>query len=243
MLKKLVRSLAKKSGYEILGKTLSYARNRSLYGLIQQEQINLVLDVGANMGQFASELRTFGYTGRIISFEPLPLAHAALRKQAEADRNWTIANRTAIGAETGSIEIHVAGNSVSSSILEMLPSHSQAEPQSSYIGTETVPIHRLDDLCNFVPTDRVLLKIDVQGYERQVLEGAQRVLGNCRAVISEMSLVPLYDGQILAREMWNLMAAEGFDTWSLESGFRHPETLRMLQIDGAFVRSKDGSRA
>jgi FkbM family methyltransferase len=236
MFKGFIKSLAKWSGYEIVGFPRAYAARRSLAGLLRQEQINLVLDVGANTGQFVEELRAAGYRGRIVSFEPLASAHERLRKHAEGDPNWTVADRTAIGAESGSVDIHVSKNSVSSSILDMLPSHFQADPQSRYLETETVPVKRLDDLISVAPTDRALLKLDVQGYERQVLDGAMRVLADCRAVISEMSLVPMYDGELRAREMWDLLAAQHFEPWSLETCFRNPETGRVLQLDGLFVR-------
>lgn len=241
MLKGFVKSLAKRCGYEILGPLSAYATQRSLVGLLRHEQIDLVLDVGANSGQFVDELHKSGYSGRIVSFEPLSSAHARLCDKAAAVTNWTIADRTAIGASKGSVEIHVSGNSVSSSILDMLPSHSEAEPNSIYIGSETVPVNRLDDLYTPAPSDHILLKIDVQGYERQVLEGAPGVLGTCRAVITEMSLVPLYDGQMLAKELWEVLVANDFVPWSFEPGFRHPETGRMLQIDGVFVRRSKGS--
>ncbi len=236
MLKGVVRSFTKLCGYEILGPSRAYATQRSMAGLLRQEQINLVLDVGANTGQFVEKLHAFGYRGRIVSFEPLSAAHARLRSKARTHPNWTIAERTAVGAEAAAVEIHVSGNSVSSSILDMLPSHSEAEPVSIYIGTETVPVNRLDDLYVLSKTDRVALKIDVQGYERQVLEGAPRLLGSCRAIIVEMSLVPLYDRQVLAKDLWDLLARQGFEPWSLEPGFRDPESRRMLQVDGLFVR-------
>jgi FkbM family methyltransferase len=240
MLRGLVRGLLRWRGYEVRRVRrgdLAFAEQRSLAGLLQQQEINLVLDVGANTGQFVSELRRNGYRGRILSFEPLSSAHELLCLQARSDPNWTIAERTAIGAETGSIEIHVSGNSVSSSILDLLPRHTEAAPQSTYIGTETVPIHRLDDLYKPSDADRVLLKIDVQGYERQVLEGAQSILSTSQAVMSEMSLMGLYEGQILARELWDLLTSRGFEIWSLEPSFRHPETGRTFQVDGMFVRS------
>ena len=236
MLKGIARSLLKRRGFEIRQGDLAFAEQRSLAGLLQQQQINLVLDVGANTGQFVCQLRAGGYTGRIISFEPLAPAHLALRTLAESDPDWTIADRTALGAEAGSVEIHVSSNSVSSSILDMLPGHAEAAPQSGYVATETVPLNRLDDLYSPSASDRVLLKIDVQGYELQVLQGAQRVLERCAAVISEMSLVPLYDGQVLARELWDLMDSKGFEAWSFEPSFRHPQTGRTLQMDGMFVR-------
>lgn len=242
MLKRLVQSFAKRCGYEILGSRCAYAAHRSLAGLLRQEQINLVLDVGANKGQFAYELLSYGYRGRIVSFEPLSSAHALLRSNAERFPNWTVADRTAIGAERGSVEIHISGNSVSSSILDILPSHLEAAPRSIFIGSETVPVNRLDDLCALFPDDRALLKIDVQGYEKQVLEGASRVLSACRAVHVEMELLPLYEGQVLARELWDLLTAKGFEPWSLEPGFRNPVTFRMLQLDGVFIRRKEESQ-
>jgi FkbM family methyltransferase len=224
-----------------MGPPRAFAAHHSLSGLLRQQHINLVLDVGANTGQFVDELRNTGYSGKVVSFEPLASAHAALRSRAQRDPNWTIADRTAIGAEAGSVEINVSLNGVSSSILGMLPAHAEAEPQSSYMGAETVPVNRLDDLYLLDPEDRPMLKIDVQGYERQVLAGAPQVLGQCLAVIVEMSLVPLYDGQVLARELWDLLAAQGFGPWALEPGFRHPDTGRMLQIDGIFVRPQGAS--
>jgi len=164
-----------------------------------------------------------------------------LCRNSQFDSNWTVADRTAIGAETGSVEIHVSGNTASSSILDMLPIHSNVAPESIYLSTEKVPMNRLDDLYAPSSSERVLLKIDVQGYEKHVLEGATRILGSCRAVISEMSLVPLYEGQVLANELLGLLEARGFEPWSLEPFFRDPVTGRLLQFDGVFVRGKDAS--
>ncbi len=241
MFKRLVKSFVMRCGYEILRYPRPSEAHRSLGGLLRQEQINLVLDVGANTGQFVTDLRMAGYNGRIISFEPLSSAHAKLCMQAKEDSNWTIADRIAIGSETGVVDIHISGNSMSSSILEMLPTHSEAAPESSYVSVESVSVRRLDDICTLAPGDRVLVKIDVQGFERQVMEGARHVLANSRAVISEISLVPLYEGQVLAKEIWDLLAMQGFVPWSLEPCFRHPETGRLLQLDGTFVRGDNES--
>ena len=241
MVKNLIRRFARRYGYEILGPVHSYATHRTLSGLFRQEGINLVLDVGANAGQFASELLAGGYTERIISFEPLSAAHAKLSNYAKNHSNWTVADRTAIGAEKGSVEINVSGDSWNSSILGMLPFKAALSPQSAYVGTESVPLNRLDDLSNFSPNDRVFLKIDVQGYEKQVLEGAPRVLAACRGVQAEMSLLPLYEGQVLARDVWDFLISRGFEPWALEPGFRNPKSGRMQQVDGVFFRSGETS--
>jgi FkbM family methyltransferase len=233
----LLKAIAKRYGYEILGPSRSYASERSRAALLRHEKINLVLDVGANEGQFAGDMRSFGYGGRIISFEPLSDAHAQLLRRAQADPVWTVADRMAIGSAMGSVEIHIAGNSWSSSVLNMLPAHLALAPESAFVGTETVPMNRLDDICTVSETDRVLLKIDVQGYERQVLEGASATVRKCQAVICEMSLIPLYEGQPYAIEIWEMLMKCGFEPWSLEPGKRDPANGRMSQVDGYFVRS------
>jgi hypothetical protein len=103
---------------------------------------------------------------------------------------------------------------------------------------ESVPLNRLDDLCSITSGDRTLLKVDVQGYEKQVLDGATTVLGKALAVQIELSTVALYEGQASARQLMEYFFAQGFDIWSLEPVLRQPETLRLLQLDCIFVRAR-----
>jgi FkbM family methyltransferase len=229
MLKEMVRSIAHLSGYEVMSLKRAQADRRCVATLIREERVNLVVDVGANIGQFARWIREVGYAGRMLSFEPLAHAHQGLSSVARQDSLWTVAPKMALGDAYGEIEIHVAGNSV-------LAAHQQAAPDSAYIETEKVMVNRLDDVCPVVPEDRLLLKIDVQGYEKAVLDGAPRVLEYCRAVIIEMSLVPLYEGQSLAMEMWEYLMSLGFQACDFNPGFRDPLSGRMLQMDGVFVR-------
>ena len=102
--------------------------------LLKDYRIDLVLDVGANTGQYARQLRELGYKGRIVSFEPLSSAVAELRRAAAYDANWQVRNH-ACGAENGKREIRVAANSQSSSFLPMKAEHLDAFPDSCYIGT------------------------------------------------------------------------------------------------------------
>jgi FkbM family methyltransferase len=204
--------------------------------LLGEERVNLVVDVGANLGQFALWIREVGYRGRILSFEPLALAHQSLNCVARRDALWTVAPRMALGNASGDVDIHVSRNGVSSSILPMLTAHQRAAPDSAYVQTETIALNPLDEVCPLVPEDRLLLKVDVQGYEKNVLDGASRVLKHCRAIIVEMSLVPLYDGQSLALELWEYLMSLGFHACYFTPGFRDPRSGRMLQMDGVFVR-------
>jgi FkbM family methyltransferase len=197
-----------------------------------------VLDVGANIGQFGQHLRGLGYGGDIVSFEPLSDAHAALQAAAAGDARWHVAPRAAIGAESGEIEINVAGNSASSSILAMLDRHRDVAPQSAYVGRETVPLMRLDDAAAAYPGDpaRTWLKIDTQGYEAQVMAGAPELLRTVRAVQCEVSFAPLYAGQPLFEAICASMAGHGLAVWAVWPGFVDPASGRLLQADMVFAR-------
>jgi FkbM family methyltransferase len=236
MLKKIVRSLAHLAGYEIMSLARAQSDSLCLAAILMEQEINLTYDVGANLGQFAQSTREIGYKGRIVSFEPLTDAYQKLCLAAKNDPWWIVAPRMALGSASGEIEVHVARNGVSSSVLPILSAHTQAEPASAYTQVEKVRLNRLDDVYPLSKNDNLLLKIDVQGYEKAVLEGAASVLKDCRAVIVEMSLVPLYEGQPLALELWDYMARLGFQARYFKPGFSDPRSKRLLQMDGVFVK-------
>lgn len=207
---------------------------------LRRHNINLVFDVGANTGQFARALRNSGFNGRIISFEPISAAWEELSQVSRSDSLWEVAPRAAIGERDGEVEIHVSGNSFSSSLLSMLDSHVEALPSSSYVRTERVPMLRLDNIGpQYFSADSVLfIKIDTQGYESQVLQGAERVLERTVGLKVELSLSPLYDGQSLYREIAGDLEAKGFEIWDIAPAFVDPHTERLLQIDATFFRSE-----
>ena len=115
-----------------------------IYQAIKKVKTNVLLDIGANTGQFASEIRQKGYGGKIISFEPLVNARKKLIDNASKDKNWIVHEQVALGDHNGFVDINISKNSVSSSILPMLSSHSDAEVNSVYIGNERTPIITLD---------------------------------------------------------------------------------------------------
>lgn len=199
--------------------------------------VDTVLDVGANLGQYGAGLRAGGYRGRLVSCEPLPDAYAELAKRAAADVRWTSVC-AAVGSEPGTVEVNVAANSYSSSILPMTDAHLGAAPGSRYVGTVRVPMTTVAELIgsqSLTPA-RTLLKVDTQGYESPVLDGAGERLAEFAAVQLELSLVPLYTGQVLAHELCARLAGLDFTLFSLEGGFGDRLTGRMLQFDGLFVR-------
>ena len=208
---------------------------------LQHIDADLIFDIGANTGEFAEETRDAGFEGEIVSVEPLSTAHALLVDAARDDPKWLIHPRCAIGDFNGEIEINIAENSVSSSVLPMLESHSDVSKDSAYIGSEKVPIARLDDLVQTYLSARsdanYLIKIDTQGFEWQVLDGAPEALKNAKGVLCELSLAPLYEGQRLWRDIVDRLEGEGFTLWALLKGFTDNRKGRSLQVDAVFLRS------
>jgi FkbM family methyltransferase len=201
-------------------------------------KIDILFDIGANKGQFSSYLRMFGYEGKIVSFEPLSDAHKILEKTAHTDGKWIVHDRTAIGDFDGKININISGNSQSSSILPMLDTHTSVAEKSAYIGTEEVSISRLDTLLPFYIStkERLFLKIDTQGFEWNVLDGAESTLKKAHGILCELSLVPLYDGQKLWLDVIHRLEQEGFTLWSIKKGFSDPRNGQTLQLDATFFR-------
>lgn len=237
-LKKRMKRLINGVGYDLRRISPSSNPSFQLLKAFKRFQIDLVLDIGANQGQFSLDLRAVGYAGKIVSFEPLPDAYAVLAKNAAADGNWLVHPQAAIGDYDGQTQINIAANSVSSSILPMLESHASAARNSAYVDVETVPINRLDSVAQAYlgEAKHPFLKIDTQGFEWQVLDGAAETLAGARGVLCELSLVPLYEGQRLWLDMIQRLEREGFTLWALQRGFTDSRDGRTLQVDAIFFR-------
>jgi FkbM family methyltransferase len=204
--------------------------------VIRATEADVVLDAGAGVGQFAGWLRGEGYGGRIISFEPVAEAFTELQRRADADPAWTCVN-VALAERDGDAVVNVSGNLWSSSLLPMTREHEAAAPSSAYVGQERVRVARLDSLDVIRPENRAYLKIDVQGAEGAVLDGAASVFDRIVAAELELSLVELYEGQELLPTLRERMRSEGFVlVWLGESIFRDPASDEILSVDGIFVR-------
>lgn len=234
-----IRKLALKFGVELNRYHPAQSQDARMSRLLAHHGIDLVLDVGANTGGYGKSLREIGYRGDILSFEPLEQAHAELTQAAASDARWHIAPRMAVGSEDGEIVINVAGNSVSSSVLPMHDAHAQAAPLSRYVGSQRVPLSRLDSVSHpaLALGRMTLLKIDTQGYEMPVLQGAVGLLPHVQGIQLELSVIPLYEGQALYREMIDWLAGQGYELWNIVPGFLDESSGRLLQFDGVFFRN------
>lgn len=204
--------------------------------LLQSYGIDLILDVGANTGQYAARMRGIGYKGEIVSFEPMRAAYEQLAGNSAADTAWSCRD-FALGDSESELNIHVSGNSVSSSILPMLAEHEKHAPASKVTNDEAIRVKRLDglpDWNDWTEKKGIWLKIDVQGYEDHVLTGASGCLDKVAAIQLELSLRPLYSNQLTLIPMLERLADLGFDPVAFEPGFTDKQSGELLQVDGIF---------
>lgn len=235
-IKNNLRRILRKVGFDICHFTPSQHPIARRKKIIEYNEIDTVIDIGANAGQFAQQLRNeVDYKNKILSFEPQSTAFDLLSANATGDSKWEVFNY-ALGDTEEKKEINIAANSLSSSLLGMLPTHLQSAPESKYIGKEMISIKTLDSLfgvlCN--PNDNVYLKIDTQGYESRVLNGAEKSLEHINIVQLEMSLLPLYEGEMVYNDMCMLMKEKGYNLIGIEIVSTNRLTGQLLQVDGIF---------
>lgn len=238
-MKSFIKQMLHRVGFELRRFSVEQSENARFISMLRTHNVNLIFDVGANAGQFGVLLREIGFDGKIISFEPLSDARESLLNISRNDPMWQIALQTAIGEENGEIEIQIAGNSQSSSVLDMLDTHVRAAPDSKYIGKEKVALRTLDSIApDYMDSNSIaFIKIDTQGYETQVMNGAKKLMSQIVGLQVEISLVPLYKGQCLFDEMLKKLKNDGFELWSISTVFSDPNTAQLLQVDATFFRA------
>jgi FkbM family methyltransferase len=233
-LRNLLKRAALRIGVDV--RSARHTEDKIMQALMYRLRPSVVLDVGANVGQYARKLRVLGFRGLIISFEALAVAHARLVDAAAGDAHWLAAPRAVVGSETGTTAINVAGNSVSSSVLPMTSLLLDAVPNVVYVATEQVPGIRLDAVAEIPQQGSLMLKIDTQGYELEVLRGATTLFQRISLLQLELSLVPLYEGAPVMTDIIAYLGSHGFDLFQLIPAFRDERDGRLLQVEGFFVR-------
>lgn len=206
--------------------------------------VSTIIDIGANEGQFARSVFASGYRGRVISFEPLAQQNGRMQAAAAGlGGRWIVAPPCALGNSNGTVEFNAAKGHAASSVLQPNKALTDLGTQYATLEKRSVRLARLDDVmaADYPGCERSFIKVDVQGYELDVLKGGANTLAAACGVKLEMSLAPLYEGQALADEIHGLMLAGGFVLWDLEPGFRDRNTGRLLQYDGLYIRADKAS--
>jgi FkbM family methyltransferase len=157
--------------------------------------INVVIDVGANDGDYGREIRDRGYNGLIVSFEPNPMAYERLKTSIDYDSKW-IAYPYAIGDYNGEAQLSVAENDSMSSLKDLTEFGKNTGAKT--VATRSVKIVRLDSFLLDHPelVENIYLKIDTQGFEMEVLLGTGDMLKSITAVQAEIALIHTYEGEI-----------------------------------------------
>ncbi len=236
-MKQILKDLINGSPFELAARKLlpkpRYMNAIEFFG------VDVIFDVGANSGQFALSTLLNGFVGDVISFEPTSAIYKRLEKNSQKFSNWQIHERSAIGERCGDTTINIAGNAAaSSSILPMGTTHRDVAPKANFVGSESVVLITLDSVFNSYTKEnsKCFLKIDVQGYEDQVLRGASESIKKIKAAKLECSVVSLYEGDKTFEYYFDFFKKNGFELFDLERGLSNPNTGQLLQFDALFVR-------
>jgi FkbM family methyltransferase len=206
---------------------------RDMMDFITDRDINFILDVGANVGQFGEMMRAKGYRGRIVSFEPIAIVYQDLAAKAMADGDWE-ANNFALGATTEHTTINVAASSVFSSMLPSRTAAADFNDTAAVTHTETIEVRKLDDVFPTTPGN-ILLKIDTQGYERQVLEGGRQSLPMVKGILMELPIIHLYEGIWRFHEAIEFMEDAGFVPAQIHPvNYHSADRVSLVEVDCLF---------
>jgi FkbM family methyltransferase len=228
-MKHLIRGALKRVGRDIV------RFQPHLIDFLNHRGIDQVIDVGANTGQFAAELRKERYRGHIISLEPIAKVFEVLRRNSASDPKWTALN-VAAGARSETAQISVSENTVFSSLNRTTPIAEAFDPQARVVAIETIQVRRLDELFKDLPGS-IFLKIDTQGYEAQVLAGGGDFMKRVLGVQMELPCVHLYEGVWSMAEAIKTMDSLGFTLFQVRTvNVSKTDPLAPIELDCVFGR-------
>lgn len=195
-----------------------------------------ILDIGANRGMFSKTAHYVFPGAEIYAFEPLQDCYQDLCKLRDKIAKFECYN-VALADMAGESLIHRSVYSESSSLLPMDQLHKEAFPYTATVHLERIEKQIMDSILADRSIKRpVLMKLDVQGYENFVLNGAQQTLKLTDYILCELSFVPLYEGQVLFDDIYRQLISAGFRYSGQIAELRDPRSSRVLQADGLFER-------
>lgn len=219
----------------------NYLSTEHIAWMLRELRVNCVLDVGGNIGEYGQLLREMGYTGRIVSFEPLAHLADRLREAAADDPDWQVV-QSALGAGEGEAGMTVVGGRGStSSLLPVSDFGKTWSPRLEGVDEEQVTVRRLEDLFDDaiagLDSPRVYLKLDTQGYDLQAFRGAGRRIDEVVGMQSEIANVPIYDGMPRMTEQIAAYEKEGFETTGMFPVTIDRTTHRVIEFDVVMIRA------
>jgi FkbM family methyltransferase len=229
-LKSVLRKMLHSTGFDL--KRFRPGREEFL----ASRQIDTILDVGANVGQFGREVRSAGFTGSIVSFEPVKRAHERLLEMIKSDPSW-IAYPVGLSNQRATSTIHTFKDTTFSSLHDMTNIGSTFGEDVAPAGEEQIALRRLDEFASEISGKRLFLKIDTQGHEKQVLEGAEGILDRIYGIQLELPLARLYEETWTMGEGITFMERLGFvATHFRPNNFQPQDQVAIMDVDCIFRR-------
>lgn len=236
---KLHRRLASHLGYDLQKFNKQLLLETHLRSLLPLLEIDLVIDVGANQGQFARMLRDeVGYVGTIHSFEPLPDAYLALQIASHLDAGWHVHN-VALGYCDATLNLNGSHHSKFSSVHDVNARGSAKFRKGIAVArSASAPVRRLDSLMDDLVPDfakrRAFLKMDTQGHDKWVFEGLGNLARRFVGLQSELSVMGI-EGVPDYVEMLDLYRSNGFELTGAYTVNRCRETGCIVQMGCVFA--------
>lgn len=235
-----VRNLLRRLGVEVVKRgRAANLLSAHVAQLLDHHEINCVLDVGARHGEYARWLRNLNYTGRIVSFEPVAANLLTLNAAAKNDPNWRV-EPYALGTQTSRASINVTEHTVFSSFR--VPNQTAVDKfgfATTVNAAEEVEVRTLADVLDTVTTGlskpRIYLKMDTQGWDLEVLQGAGSRINDVQALQSETSFQAIYEGMPSFNESWQFIQQAGF----VMSGLfpvNVDDDLKLIEADCVAIR-------
>ena len=217
--------------------TLERQIKKGEFKWLQEFGIKTVLDIGANVGFFSLMINKILPDASIYSFEPLKDCYQSLVKNTKNIKRIECFN-IAIGSQTGETIIHRNEFSPSSSMLKMSQLHKDVFPDTKIESNEKIQVTSLDSLHNKISWNRnILLKIDVQGFEINVLEGATSSLNNIDVIIIETLFVELYENQTQFNDIYSFLVKHNFSYHGNLEQIKDPKSGHILWADSIFIKN------
>lgn len=230
-IQKRVKMMLRKFGYDLV------RSEPRLIDFLKSRNINLVLDVGANVGQFGLSLRDAGFRGEILSFEPIKSVFSKLEKTAQGDKKWQVRN-LALGAATGRAAINVSEDTVFSSLLQQTAAAQEYYSPARVERSEEIEVATLDEIFQPFQAQNAFLKIDTQGFERQVLDGGMASLKFIKGAQLELPIVHFYESTWSFAEAVEYMRERNFVLSQVKpTNFLAVDPVSVVEVDCVFRRS------
>jgi FkbM family methyltransferase len=237
MFKRVIDKILREKGYEINRiQTIDVKIESGEFKWLQEFGIKTVLDVGANVGLFTEMVSKILPQASIYAFEPLTECYEKLNKLTDQIKKLKCFN-VALGSENMEAVINKNMFTASSSLLKMRSLHKETFPYTAIESEEKIQVVTFESLINEIQLEeKVLLKLDVQGYEIEVLRGMKSVLNNIDLIIAETSFVELYQGQPLFNEVYDFLRNKGFEYYGNFDQMTDPKAGSVLQADAIFAK-------